>query len=126
MDMTAALLQFGWNELNTERYGEMYRACGRAEERKRQIELIHRLGLELNKLVHHRLVLLLIRTLRGPARAAGFGRLQSFLEQGLKAFRLMGDGTEFVETIWQKESDVMLRLFAGDKNPFRTIESPAN
>jgi hypothetical protein len=29
MDMTAALLQFGWNELNTERYGEMYRACGR-------------------------------------------------------------------------------------------------
>jgi len=126
MDMTAVFLEFGWNELNTERYGEMYRACGRSDERERQVELIHRLGLELNTLVHHRLVLLLIRTLRGPARAAGFGRLQSFLEQGLKAFQLMGDGTEFVETIWRKESDVMLRLFAGDRDPFRTTESPAN
>lgn len=120
IDMTAAMMKFGWFELNTDRYGEIYRACGRPAERERQIELIRRLGLELNKLVHHRLVLLLIRTLRGPARAAGFGRLQSFLEGGLNAFQQMGDGTEFVETIWRKEGDVMLRLFAGDKNPFQT------
>jgi hypothetical protein len=126
MDMTAAMLKFGWYELNTDRYGEIYRACGRPAERERQIELIRRLGLELNTLVHHRLVLLLIRTLRGPALAAGFGRLQSFLEQGLNAFRLMGDGTEFVDTIWRKEREVMLRLFAGDKNPFKTSESPSD
>lgn len=119
MGMTAALVGFGWDRLDTGRYGEIYRVCGRSAERERQIELIHRLGLKLNKLVHHRLVLLLIRTLRGPARAAGFGRLQSFLEQGLNAFRIMGDGTEFVETVWRKESEVMLRLFAGDENPFR-------
>jgi hypothetical protein len=125
MDMTAALLKCGWYELNTDRYGEIYRACGRPAGRERQIELIHHLGLELNTLVHHRLVLLLIRTLRGPALAAGFGRLQSFLEHGLNAFRLMGDGTEFVETIWHEEREVMVRLFAGDKNPFRTIESPS-
>ena len=74
--------------------------------------------MELNELVHHRLVLLLIRTLRGPARAAGFGLLQSFLEQGLTAFQVMGDGTEFVETIWRKESEVMQRLFAGEEEPF--------
>jgi hypothetical protein len=125
MDMTAALLEFGWDELDTARYGEIYRACGRSKERERQIALIHRLGLELNKLVHHRLVLLLIRTLRGPARAAGFGRLQSFLEQGLNAFRTMGDGTEFVETIWRKETDVMLRLFAGDRDPFQVKQRNA-
>jgi len=118
MDMTAALQQAGWEQLNTQRYGEIYRACGRASERERQIELIGHLGIELNELVHHRLVLLLIRTLRGPARAAGFGLLQSFLEQGLNAFRIMGDGTEFVETIWHNERDVMQRLLAGDKNPF--------
>lgn len=118
MDMTAALQQAGWEKLNTQRYGEIYRACRRAHERERQIELIGHLGIELNQLVHHRLVLLLIRTLRGPARAAGFGLLQSFLEQGLNAFRVMGDGTEFVETIWHNERDVMQRLLAGDKNPF--------
>ena len=118
MDMTLALQASGWKELNTSRYGEIYRSCGRPLDRERQIELIGHLGLELNELVHHRLVMFLIRTLRGPARAAGFGLLQSFLEQGLRAFQIMGDGTEFIETIWNNEDKVMQRLFAGDKNPF--------
>jgi hypothetical protein len=118
MDMTAALQQSGWQELNTSRYGEIYRICGRPSDRQRQIELIGHLGLELNELVHHRLVMFLIRTLRGPARAAGFGLLQNFLEKGLRAFQIMGDGTEFIETIWHNEDRVMQRLLAGDKNPF--------
>jgi hypothetical protein len=118
MDMTVALQQSGWDQLNASRYGEIYRACGRPADRERQIELIRHLGLALNELVHHRLVLWLIRTLRGPARAAGFGLLQSFLEQGLRAFQIMGDGTEFVETIWRSEREVMQRLFAADENPF--------
>ncbi len=118
MDMAAALHQTTWTELNTERYAMLYRTCGRATEREEQIELIRHLGLQLNEVVHHRMVLLLIRTLRGPARAAGFGLLQSFLEQGLSAFRVMGDGTEFVETIWHRESESMRKLFAGDEQPF--------
>lgn len=118
MDMTEALRQSGWDELNTLRYGEIYRSCGRRSERERQIALIGRLGMELNELVHHRLVLWLIRTVRGPARAAGFGLLQSFLEGGLRAFQVMGDGTEFIETIWNSEREIMQRLFAADKNPF--------
>jgi hypothetical protein len=118
MDMTVALQQSGWDQLNASRYGEIYRACGRPADRERQIELIRHLGLALNELVHHRLVLWLIRTLRGPARAAGFGLLQSFLEQGLRAFQIMGDGTEFVETIWRSEREVMQRLFAADEDPF--------
>jgi len=118
IDMTAEIQKSGWGKLNTTRYGEIYRACGRRADRQRQIELIRHLGLELNELVHHRLVLWLIRTLKGPARAAGFGLLQSFLEQGLNAFRVMGDGTEFVETIWKNENKVMHRLMASDENPF--------
>lgn len=118
MEMATALRQSRWNTLDTARYGAIYRTVGRASERERQIDLIRDLGLVLNKLVHHRLVLLLIRTLRGPARAAGFGLLQSFLEQGLFAFREMGDGTIFVETIWRREGEVMQKLFAGDDNPF--------
>ncbi len=117
MTMAAALQAQGWDDLDTDRYGEIYRLCGRASEREQQIELIRRLGLQLNRLVHHRLVLLLIRMLRGPALAAGFGLLQTFLEQGLKAFRVMGDGTQFIDTIWQRERTIMQRLFAGDENP---------
>ena len=118
MDMTLALQDSGWKELNVDRYGEIYRKCGRQLERRRQIELIRHLGLELNELVHHRLVMFLIRTLRRPARAAGFGLLQSFLEQGLRAFQIMGDGTEFIETIWSNEDRISQRLFAAEKNPF--------
>jgi hypothetical protein len=118
MHMTAALQQSGWQELNTSRYGEIYRICARPSDRQRQIELIGHLGLELNELVHHRLVMFLIRTLRRPAHAAGFGLLQTFLEKGLRAFQIMGDGTEFVKTIWHNEDRVMQRLLAGDKNPF--------
>lgn len=118
MEMTRQFQKAGWDQLNTQRYGEIYRACGRTKARENQIELIRRLGLALNELVHHRLVLWLIRTVRGPARAAGFGLLQSFLENGLNAFRRMGDGTGFIETVWQRESDVMRRLFDADENPF--------
>jgi hypothetical protein len=118
LDMTAQFQKSGWNELNAARYGEIYRACGRLSEREHQIKLIHRLGLELNELVHHRLVLWLIRTLRGPARAAGFGLLQSFLENGLNAFRIMGDGTEFIDTIGHSEGEIMQRLFDADENWF--------
>lgn len=118
MEMAAALQQSRWNDLDASSYGALYRTVGRSSDRERQIELIRHLGMKLNSLVHHRLVLLLIRTLRGPARAAGFGLLQSFLEQGLSAFREMGDGTVFVETIWRKEDEVMQRLFAGEDNPF--------
>ena len=61
---------------------------------------------------------MLIRVLRGPARAAGFGLLQGFLETGLVAFRAMGDGTEFVNTIWERETLVMRRLLGSHAHPF--------
>jgi len=118
MDMAAAQRELGWQSLDTQRYGEVYRRCGRPDDRKRQIALIGELGMKLNELVHHRLVMFLIRTLRGPARAAGFGLLQNFLESGLNAFQVMGDGSEFIETIWHNEERIMQRLFAGDRDPF--------
>ena len=120
IDMAVVLQHSGWGGLDTPRYGEIYRACGRRPDRKQQIDVIRRLGLELNELVRHRLVLWMVKTVRGPARAAGFGRLQSFLESGLNAFRVMGDGTEFIETIWRRESTAMQRLFASDEAPFET------
>lgn len=111
IQMTARFQKAGWDQLNMTRYGEIYRACGRPKKREQQIELVHRLGLELNGLVHHRLVLLLIRILRGPAIAAGFGLLQAFLEKGLKAFQIMGDGTEFINTVKLREEEFMHTLF---------------
>ena len=113
LDMTTQYLHSGSVDLDSLRYGVIYRACGRQSEREHQIELIYRLGLELNKLVHHRLVMILIRMLRGPAIAAGFGLLQSFLENGLNAFKTMGDGTDFIDTVRQRESEFMRSQLSG-------------
>ena len=117
--MAEALVESGWNTLDVARYGEIYRACGRRDQREQQIELIRRLGFELNELVHHRLVLWLVKTVKRPARAAGFGRLQSFLETGLYAFRGMGDGTPFIKAIHDRETRAMQALFAGEIDPFK-------
>jgi len=113
MQMTALFQKSGWAELNMSRYAKIYRVCGHAHEREQQIVLIRDLGVVLNKLVHHRLVMMLIRMLRGPAIAAGFGLLQSFLENGLNAFKIMGDGTQFIDAIWQRENDFMHSILAG-------------
>lgn len=106
------------SEIDEGAYQRLYQSTGRAEDRRQQIELIHGLGLELNEVVRHRMVLNLVRLLRVPARAAGFGLLQDFLEKGLWAFRKMGDGQLFVETIYQREHEIMQRLLDGDEHPF--------
>lgn len=119
LDMARHMQRDGLLEVDTERYGTLYRAVGRAADRGRQIRLIRDIGLELDRLVHRPLLLRLVRLLRGPAVAAGFGRLQAFLEEGLGAFRAIGGAEEFVNTIHARERAVMERLLAGDSDPFQ-------
>ena len=123
MTMTAELVEAGWQHLDIERYGNIYRSTDGESQRQYQIELIRRLGVALNELVRHKLILFLVRTVRRPARAAGFGLLQSFLERGLLAFRQMGDGSTFVETIWRREQEFSRRLFSADQNPLKDLGS---
>ena len=117
IQMTRQFQNKGWDELNLSSYSEIYRTCGQPKQRQQQIELIHRLGVQLISLVHHRLIMMLIRMLRGPALAAGFGLLQAFLENGLKAFQIMSDGTEFIDAIRQRETEFMRARFMLDDKP---------
>lgn len=116
--MAREMSHSGLLELNAESYGEVYRRAASFDDRRRQVELIYRLGQELLALVRHRMVLRLVRFMRIPARAAGFGRLQGFLEEGLFAFRAMRDGKVFIEAISERESIIMKRLQEGKTNPF--------
>ena len=99
-------------ELTTRAYIEAYHHAGRWEQRREQLQLIRALGNDLNGVVKGRLVHRLIRLLRRPARAAGFAELQRFLEDGLAAFHKMGDASEFVDTIVERERLVMDTLKA--------------
>ncbi len=105
-----------WLDMQT--YCEVYRAANDRPGRERQILLIRKLGYDLDRLVRWPMVNYLVRMLRGPAHATGFGSLQEFLEAGLESFRALPDAAWFVETIYEREWGAMEKLFAGVERPF--------
>jgi hypothetical protein len=118
MAMAAEMAQRRLAGLDMQKYCDVYRAANDRPGRERQILLIRKLGYDLDKLVQWPLVNYLVRLLRGPAHAAGFGSLQEFLETGLASFRALEDPARFVETIYEREWDAMENLFAGADRPF--------
>jgi len=124
MDMAILIRRHGMEQLDTGAYAGIYRECGRRPEREHQILLIRTLGNELERLVRMPLLIRLLSLLGRPARTAGFGRLQSFLETGLRSFRQLSDPTAFIESIYRREWQAMKRLFSGHETPFVYPFSP--
>lgn len=116
--VAAALAAMGPGELDEARYAEAYRRAGLPRLRRHQVELIHGLGMTLDRAVSKPAIGTLLRLSRGPARAAGLSALQSFLERGFAAFRALGGAADFVEEIARREQEVSRRLFAGHPRPF--------
>ena len=107
-------------EITDALYAEAYRAVGRAQDRERQIELIALLGQALDKLTHLRFIGMTLKLMRGPARAAGLGELQAFLERGYAAFGAMRGGAgEFVSIVVARERAISRALLAGDDEALR-------
>lgn len=102
-------------------YGEAYRAVGLPRLRAHQIDLIVVAGVGLGHALRTRGVATLLTMLRGPARAAGFGELQSFLERGFGAYGKLDDVDDFLADIERSERETSRRLFAGDPQPFAPL-----
>ena len=118
MEMAEYMDRLDNPDLDMDRYCEVYRACSDKPGRERQVLMIRKLGYDLERLVNKPLVNTLVRLLRGPAHAAGFGKLQEFLESGLGSFRALRDVQFFNEAIYQREWNSMQNLFAGEAEPF--------
>jgi hypothetical protein len=101
-------------------YGLAYRAVGRRPERERQIDLIEHLGRSLDHLTQQPFVGKALSMMRKPAKLAGLGELQHFLERGYTAFRKMGGADEFLQIVMSKERALLEALFAGDDNPLKS------
>ena len=95
-------------------YGQAYRKVGRRRDRVRQINLIEHLGKSLDRLTHQRFVAATLAIMRKPAKLAGLGYLQGFLERGFTAFKKMGNSDEFLTLLVTRERDLLKALFAGD------------
>ena len=111
--------------LDPERYAAAYRATDTPEARERQLALIKKLGTDLDRLVRKPMLLRLIRLMRGPAHAAGYGRLHDFLEEGLGAFQRLDDPVAFVGAIHDTEVEVRRRLLAGADDPLLLDDAAA-
>jgi hypothetical protein len=106
-------------------YAAAYRAADRRADRVRQIDLVVGLARRLSEVVRYAWIGSVLRLARAPAQAAGFAVLRSFLERGFAAFADLDDASRFVRAIDERERLLMERLFAGDPNPFTTIETSA-
>ena len=101
-------------------YAAAYRAVDRIQDRERQIDLIALLGQALDKLTHLRFTGMTLKVMRTPAKLAGLGELQAFLERGYAAFGAMrGGADEFVSIIVARERAISRAIFAGDDEALR-------
>jgi hypothetical protein len=89
-------------------------ACRKVSSYDECMDLVHLaadLGDTLKKLVRVPLIGGLLRTMRKPAHAAGFGALQEFLETGYLTFRKISDIDRFLELLRLRMGQVFERIY---------------
>ena len=106
------------NTITPDAYAEAYRRCDHYGLRRHQIALLQRLGEDLDAIVFKPLVYNTVRMLRIPARLAGFGALQDFLDRGFQAFHHMQGADEFIATVVERETRILDRIHASCPQPF--------
>jgi hypothetical protein len=94
-------------------YGAAYRDADRQVDRRRQIELAVSIGRRLEHLTTHPTIELMLRLAATPARLAGYGALQAFIERGYAAFRRLGpEAAAFLAAIAEREEAFRRRTAA--------------
>lgn len=95
-------------------YADAYRRCDNYAERQHQIELAVAAGQTLSEAVKMKILYLTVKLAGGPARVAGFGELQSFLERGLSAFRRMRGADRFIAALQTRETHILNAIYADE------------
>lgn len=103
-------------------YLSAFRKVGRREDRLRQIALMRAVGEGLDRMVKKPLIFSTLKMLRRPAKVAGLGEMQQFLETGFTAFRHMNGAEYFLETIASRETVLIERIVNGGADPFSVID----
>jgi hypothetical protein len=104
--------------IDADAYAKAYRETSNRAQREHQIELLDAVGHRLDALVAKPLVSSTLKLMRRPAKVAGLGDLQDFLERGFAAFRGMKGADEFLALVRERETAILNRLFSGKAEPF--------
>ncbi|EDY85521.1 conserved hypothetical protein [gamma proteobacterium HTCC5015] len=106
------------DDITPELYAEAYRRCDNYEARKQQIELVLKVGEELDKLAGKNYLGGVLKLSNKPAHALGLGDLHDFLKRGYHAFMAMKGAKEFIRTIREREMNILDAIYAGQPDPF--------
>lgn len=100
------------------RYLHAWRTVGQRSERQAQLTGVLAIGQELDRLTRTPGLRLMLKMMRGPAKAAGLNALQRFLEAGFDTFADLGKKKEgvahFLDTVRTREADLLAQLFDAD------------
>lgn len=92
-------------------YVSAWQRTGRRDDRELQLELTLSVGQALERYTRSATLRTTLRMMRSPARAAGLGALQQFLESGFEAFRKMSGAAGFLATVEHRERHLTAKLF---------------
>ena len=110
-------LQLSQAQVDATTYVLAWRGADCKPERERQVELTLDVAASLDRLTRKPLIRNSLRLMRGPARAAGLGDLQQFLEKGFDTFKAMNGAQEFMALVGQRERTLAYSLFAPGETP---------
>ena len=103
---------------SAETYIRAWRAVGRRSDRMAQLQIVQGIGRELARLTRLPGLRTMLRLMHGPARAAGLGKLQGFLEAGFDTFAQLARKPEgvagFLDMIEEREGRLIAELFDDD------------
>jgi hypothetical protein len=108
--------------ITEEQYAEGYRLCDNYDERLHQIHLVYEIGSSLDRVIYLPLAGVTLSIASVPARRAGWGELTDFLERGYQAFKRLHGATSFMNTLRDRETGILDRIFAGEPDVFRFEE----
>ena len=100
------------------RYTAAWRTVGQRHARHAQLQRVLAMGGDLARLTRTPGLRMMLRMMRGPARTAGMGALQQFLEAGFDTFgqlaRQRGGVEQFLATIEEREQGLIDLLHDAD------------
>lgn len=106
--------QLGSETIASPDYVRAWQRTGEIRWRQQQIALTLDVALRLDGFTRRVLVRNSLRLMRGPARAAGLGELQQFLEAGFDTFRAMNGAQDFIALVDSRERALASELFSAD------------
>ena len=94
-------------------YAEACRCVTSYEDCMELVGLTVELGHELQHAIEIPMIGVTLKAMRGPARLAGIGALQSFLETGFRTFAALENVDQFLSEIEQRMERIFRRIYRG-------------